>query len=578
MKSQKSKPSASMFEAIRPLDATDRSGAPLADCLLVAAETEKSSFHMPGHNAGHAFVPGLAAQLFRADTTELSATDDLNDPAGPVKVAQRLAAAAFGASETWFLTGGSTQGIQALMYACCGHGGRLLIGAATHRSVLHTAALLDIKLEFIIHSDTQLQNRIVNDQVPEVSPLPVVTAAELTSALQALNRRGTLPDAVLVTSPDYYGEVADIAALAETAHRYNLPLLVDEAHGAHFFCAPAVLPPPALQGGADAVVQSAHKTLPALTPTALLHLGSGARTSDSVSVGPNDIKASLPAIQLEQQTRVPISMQSSSVAEMGKLDKKQSLQPHTADSRLVQKNDHAITPLIASQRIREGIMLFRTSSPSLMAAATIDLARNYMEKDGFKGVTAQLQGIAWLHNHLDPSYRVTTATAPVKSVLDGEKRKSHDCDLQKERFSANDTFTVYSAFRQRDPLRLIIDTRRVMPAHRLADHLARRGIRVEMADLCRLVLIVSLFTEPHQMETLAEVLNYFATGIENESGRSNCCLTKSISNNFINHKISSDTMHEKRESLFVEADRTLIQAWFRRHITVRPQLLLRDHG
>lgn len=398
-------------------------GAPLAARLLSASQTETFGFHMPGHQAGRAFSAGLAADLFRADTTELPATDDLNDPGPAVRAAQTAAAQAFGAACTFFLTGGSTQGIQTLMLAACGRGGRLLIGPSTHRGVLHAAALFDIRLHMIapepFSSDALLA---VPD--PDRSPLPAVSPAALGAALSGLAMAQQLPDAVLLTSPDYYGATADIRGLAAVCRRFGVPLLVDEAHGAHFAFAPRLMPEPALMQGAAAVVQSAHKTLPALTPAALLHLSHGAADFER----------------------------------------------------------------LAAERVFDLLRCIRTSSPSLMIAATIDWARSAMCRLGEARMTDLVRRLRRFGERLAAECR-TPSGAPLLPVSGFETAAA-----------------PAGGSRMRDPLRLVIDTRAVCPAPVLAEHLSARGIRIEFADPCRLVLIVSPFVPRGALSALADAL------------------------------------------------------------------------
>ncbi|MGI6076876.1 MAG: aminotransferase class I/II-fold pyridoxal phosphate-dependent enzyme [Fastidiosipilaceae bacterium] len=565
MKSQRSKPSASMFEPIiRPLGEVDLADAPLANLLVNAAQEESCSFHMPGHNAGYAFAPDLAAKLFRSDTTELTGTDDLNDPKGPVLMAQSLAAEAFGAQRTWFLTGGATQGIQALMYACCGRGGRLLIGPATHRSVLHTAALLDIELKMISVAEEHQGDRLSqlnyhNGLQPGpqgdekgskrsnvISPLPIVTVPELKEALRRLAEVDKLPDAVLLISPDYYGAVAPVAGLAEVAHKYDIPLIIDEAHGAHFAFAKGYLPQCALLGGADAVVQSAHKTLPALTPAAMLHLGRGQCN------GIQNCCCDLPLDSGVQQDN----------------DNDRSMESTVSDP------DRSVSVgKISPQRVHEGLLLFRTSSPSLMMAATIDLARSYLVKEGVRVVLAQLAAVDYLYQNLDQAYIVSTdetidISASIEKQLTTSSRVCAESKLDLNNWSSYSVTESNSARQfepinascsinqlpQKDPLRVVIDTRRIAPAPAVAKFLSQNNIEVEFADLCRLVLIVSLFTTRQQIHYLVQVLNDFAVFMRQ----------------------SANEMVLTNLSQYIAADRALVQAWMRPHPQVDGGYMLDD--
>ncbi len=208
-------------------------------------------FHMPGHKRQRLgdFTPE------EIDVTEVEGLDDLHHAGGILREGQERLAQVFGADESFYLIDGSTAGILAAVCACCGRGGRVLIGRNCHRSVYHAAYLAEAKLTCIYPdlTDCGLQGSIRPEQVKE-----------------ALCR---YPDvrAVVITSPTYDGVVSDIRAIADIVHARNLPLIVDEAHGAHFGFSDG-FPQKAIALGADLCVESLHKTLPAYTQSAALHL------------------------------------------------------------------------------------------------------------------------------------------------------------------------------------------------------------------------------------------------------------------------------------------------------------------
>lgn len=190
------------------------------------------------------------------DVTELSDTDDLHDPSGAIQQAQQLAACRFGADETAFLVGGSTAGNLALLLGCLQPGDIALIQRNVHKSVLNGLRLSGAKAVF-------LEPRI--EPSSGLSELPALEAVE-----QAL-RSWPQAKALVLSNPSYYGWSRDLQPYAELVHRTECLLLVDEAHGAHYGLHPD-LPSGALQAGADAVVQSTHKTLHAMTMGAMLHM------------------------------------------------------------------------------------------------------------------------------------------------------------------------------------------------------------------------------------------------------------------------------------------------------------------
>ncbi|NJO80838.1 MAG: aminotransferase class I/II-fold pyridoxal phosphate-dependent enzyme [Cyanobacteria bacterium RM1_2_2] len=234
--------------------------APLLEALGTLAKRDRAAFHTPGHKQGRSIPPRLAqllgAEAFRADLPELPELDNLFAPEGVIQHAQWLAAEAFGAEQTWFLVNGSTSGIEAAVLATCGPGDKLILPRNAHQSAIAALILsgaMPIWVEPAYDAHWQLAH----------CPTPDTLADTLAAHPDA--------KAVLIISPTYYGVCGDIAAIAHLTHARNLPLLIDEAHGAHFAFHPN-LPTPALIAGADLVVQSIHKTLSAFTQSAMLHV------------------------------------------------------------------------------------------------------------------------------------------------------------------------------------------------------------------------------------------------------------------------------------------------------------------
>lgn len=239
-----------------------RSTAPLYDGLMHLEAEGKKSFHVPGHKYGAAyreagFAPNLLQTAMRIDVTEITGTDDLHHPEGIIAEAQALAADCFGAEESYFLVGGSTSGNLAMILTVCREPGmKLIVQRNVHKSVIHGLMLAGAAAVF------------VEPRIDPASGLAVAPPAEAVRAALAAH-----PEAagVLVTMPNYYGMGSDLAPLASVCHAAGVPLLVDEAHGAHYGLHPA-LPKGALAQGADGVVQSTHKMLGALTMGAMLHV------------------------------------------------------------------------------------------------------------------------------------------------------------------------------------------------------------------------------------------------------------------------------------------------------------------
>ncbi len=223
---------------------------------LYQALTEYTSsgaypFHMPGHKRRMGFL----CEPVSIDITEIDGFDDLHHADGIIRQAEERAAALYHSSETHFLVNGSTAGILSAIGACSCDGGILLMARNSHRSAYHAAALHGLKTEYLYPvSDGDLNGPVLGSDVE-----------------RALAQNSSGICAVFLTSPTYDGIVSDVKSIAGIAHRYNVPLIVDEAHGAHFGMHP-LFPESSVTLGADFVIHSLHKTLPSLTQTALIHV------------------------------------------------------------------------------------------------------------------------------------------------------------------------------------------------------------------------------------------------------------------------------------------------------------------
>ena len=210
-------------------------------------------FHMPGHKR-QAPTPYLT-DPWKEDITEITGFDNLHHAEGILKEAQEYGAKIFRAKRTWFLINGSTAGLLAAVSACTSPGGKLLMARNCHKAVYHAAYLRQLKTEYLYPSREKTLG--MNGGI---CPEDVESALKKDPDIQA----------VLITSPTYDGILSDVKRIAQAAHSHGIPLIVDEAHGAHLPFHP-VFPQSALYLGADLVIQSLHKTLPALTQTAVLH-------------------------------------------------------------------------------------------------------------------------------------------------------------------------------------------------------------------------------------------------------------------------------------------------------------------
>lgn len=225
----------------------------LINRLLRYGRSDMYPFHMPGHKraAGLGF-----GDPFAVDITEIHGFDNLHHPEGILKESMEWAAGLYGADRTFYLVNGSTAGI---LSAVCGsvlQGGRILVSRNCHKSVYHGIYMNRLNAVYVYPQEVPglgIQGGISPDDVDR------------------LLKKYMDIQAVLIVSPTYDGVVSDIKRIAGVVHGAGLPLIVDEAHGAHFRYG-EMFPASALELGADVVIQSVHKTMPSLTQTALLHI------------------------------------------------------------------------------------------------------------------------------------------------------------------------------------------------------------------------------------------------------------------------------------------------------------------
>ena len=229
---------------------------PIADVVRGYEREGTCRFHMPGHKG----TGPIGCEPW--DITEIQGADSLYEASGPIAESERNAARLFGSGATFYSTEGSSQCIRAMLFLALQNrpaGTPPVIVAArnVHKSYVYAAALLDFETVWLWPESAQTQS---------LCACPV-TAKTLDETLSTME---TPPAAVYVTSPDYLGNMQDIASLAAVCHAHKTLLLVDNAHGAYLrFLRPSLHP---MDQGADACCDSAHKTLPVLTGGAYLHI------------------------------------------------------------------------------------------------------------------------------------------------------------------------------------------------------------------------------------------------------------------------------------------------------------------
>lgn len=235
---------------------------PLYEALIEFKNKNPYSFHVPGHKNGVVF-PKQAEELYRSilsiDVTELTGLDDLHHSSGVIMEAEKLTAALYESKKCFFLVGGSTVGNLAMIMATCHEGDTVLVQRNSHKSVLNGLRLAKVNPVFIEPSfDENAQIATCLDESVVIDTIKKYQHAK----------------ALIMTRPNYYGYTNKINKIIEVAHQLNMVVLIDEAHGAHFGHHSLLLPKSATHYGADIVVQSAHKTLPAMTMCSFLHYNS----------------------------------------------------------------------------------------------------------------------------------------------------------------------------------------------------------------------------------------------------------------------------------------------------------------
>lgn len=231
----------------------------IAELLKEYSALDYLPMHMPGHKRQAEAFSHLSSLGARLDITEIDSFDDLNCPEGIFAESERLAASLWGSGASVYSVNGSTGAILASVRAAlsCRRGARVVLSRACHKAVYHALEICGAEAHYL------------SPRLTEAGFCASVTPDEVKESLEMCGGA----DLVIITSPTYEGIISDVRGIAEVCHGFGVPLMVDEAHGAHLGLH-GVFPDGAVRCGADVVVQSLHKTLPSLTQTAIVHLNS----------------------------------------------------------------------------------------------------------------------------------------------------------------------------------------------------------------------------------------------------------------------------------------------------------------
>lgn len=235
---------------------------PLYDALIRHSHKTKWSFHVPGHKNGAIGFGGNQNKAFASvlpiDVTELTGLDDLHEPSEAIQEAQALTASLYGVNSSYFLVGGSTAGNLVMLLSAFQENDVVFVQRNCHKSVLNGLELAGLRPVFLS---------------PGIDPVGQFATGLTLEVVKEGVRKFPAAKGIMLTNPNYYGMSVDLKEIIPYLHENGLVVLVDEAHGAHFG-RDGQFPESALEAGADMVVHSAHKTLPAMTMGAYLHFNS----------------------------------------------------------------------------------------------------------------------------------------------------------------------------------------------------------------------------------------------------------------------------------------------------------------
>jgi arginine decarboxylase len=235
---------------------------PLFDALKEYVDRDTLPFHVPGHKKGvgidKEFKNFIGENPFKIDVTVFKLVDSLHHPTGPIKKAQELVADAYESHASFFSIHGTSGAIQAMILAVVNDGDKIIVPRNVHKSVT-SGIILSGAVPVFMEPEIDKKLGIAHGVTPET--------------VEKTLKENPDAKAVLIINPTYYGVATDIKKIADTVHSYDIPLIVDEAHGPHLAFSEK-LPMSALKAGADICAQSTHKIIGSLTQGSLLHVKS----------------------------------------------------------------------------------------------------------------------------------------------------------------------------------------------------------------------------------------------------------------------------------------------------------------
>jgi arginine/lysine/ornithine decarboxylase len=264
----------------------DQDRTPIFDAITRYIEGRPAYFRIPGHRfergVSERWTSAVGGEIFRYDLTEAPTLDDLHHPEGAILEAEQLAAEVFGSDRCFFLVNGTTCGNEAMIVSTAFAGQKIAIPRNAHKSVLMGLIISGAEPVYIM---------------PELSADWGIHGGVTPEAVEAAFREHPGLKGVLVVSPTYYGACSDLAGIAAICHAHGAALLVDEAHGAHFYFSES-LPDGAMAQGADLCAQSIHKVAGSLTQSSMLQARGGLVDMDRVGQALRIVQSTSPSYLL----------------------------------------------------------------------------------------------------------------------------------------------------------------------------------------------------------------------------------------------------------------------------------------
>ncbi|MDR2664869.1 MAG: aminotransferase class I/II-fold pyridoxal phosphate-dependent enzyme [Oscillospiraceae bacterium] len=242
------------------MDAANQGRAPIYEALSKLRDMRIVPFDVPGHKRGRGSGPlqdFLGERCLSVDVNSMKMLDNLCHPVGVIREAEELAADAFGAARAFFMVGGTTSSVQAMVLYACGRGDKIILPRNVHRSVIN-ALILTGAVPVYVNPQTD----------PRLGIALGMGARDVAHAIE----KNPGAKAVLVNNPTYYGVCSDVAGIARRAHEYGMLVLADEAHGTQFYFGEG-MPSGAMALGADMSSIGAHKSGNSLTQSSFLVCG-----------------------------------------------------------------------------------------------------------------------------------------------------------------------------------------------------------------------------------------------------------------------------------------------------------------